>query len=292
MLGQQKIPIINRYELSIKAWGLYKNKTFDGTPLRILKEKMDKAIFNRIESKLVNIGIIKPTPGISGDSSYNILGFIENDPRVIACAIDPFCYISHLSAMEFHGITDRMPEKLYVSTPSNSIWNEFSDQLMRKILGDDYENYYSEGLPILRKVNFEKLAGKPVHQFKSIHLGAFRNFKDQNFRVATLGRTFLDMIRDPLLCGGISHVISVFEEYGKDNKILIIDELNQHGKPIDKVRIGWIMENICGISDSRLEDWTKFAQRGGSRKLDGAAEYSSNFSERWALSINVPLNME
>jgi len=110
--------------------------------------------------------------------------------------------------------------------------------------------------------------------------------------VATRGRTFLDMLRDPQLCGGLSHVLQVYKEHAPQSLRLILDEVDQHGKPIDKVRAGWILESVCHIHDPRIDAWTVFAQRGGSRKLDASAEYSPEFSERWALSINVPVVIE
>lgn len=292
LLGQQGVPVINRYELGVKAWQLYKKKSFDGIPLRNQKDRLDRIAFNRIEARLLENGVLHPVPGLSGSYAYILLGANLSDARILACAIDPFCYVSHLSAMEFHGLTDRMPEKLYISSPAVSVWWRFAEDLMQKSLDGDYFEYISEALPSLQRVSFDRLAGRSVHHFKSLHLGAFRSFKEQHFRVATLGRTFLDMVREPTLCGGISHVISVFKEHGRINKRLIMDELDQHGGPIDKVRVGWIMEDICKVSDPRIDAWTQYAQRGGSRKLDASSYYSPEFSERWALSINVPVGGE
>jgi hypothetical protein len=100
------------------------------------------------------------------------------------------------------------------------------------------------------------------------------------------------MLRDPELCGGIHHVLQVYQEHAQQSLRLILDEVDQHGKPIDKVRAGWILESVCHIEDPRINVWTAFAQRGGSRKLDASTEYSPEFSERWALSINVPIAVE
>jgi predicted transcriptional regulator of viral defense system len=160
---------------------------------------------------------------------------------------------------------------------------------MNKDLGPEFEAYMSAGLPMLQRTTITKLAGRPVHLVTSLHLGAFKHIKDQHIRVSTPGRTFLDMLHEPTLCGGISHVLSVFKEHASVNKRLILDEIDQHGKGIDKVRAGFIFEEICKITDPRIDAWTAHAQRGGSRKLDAGADYSPTFSERWALSINVPI---
>lgn len=41
---------------------------------------------------------------------------MDNAEEVV-CSVDPFCYVSHLSAMEYHGLTNRMPTLLFISSP-------------------------------------------------------------------------------------------------------------------------------------------------------------------------------
>ncbi|MFT7773887.1 type IV toxin-antitoxin system AbiEi family antitoxin domain-containing protein [Roseateles sp.] len=292
VLGERGRPTVSFYELALAAWDLCKRTELHGVPLRAHKARLDWASFRRIHQLMLRNGVLRPIQGISGSPVYTLIGASVGDAKVLACAADPFCYISHLSAMEFHGLTDRMPEQLYISSPAHGPWKQFAAEQMQKDLGDDHADYLAAGLPQLQRSRPEKLLGKPVHQFNSLHLGAYRNFKEQHIRVATRGRIFLDMLRDPELCGGISHVLQVYQEHAKQSLRLILDEVDQHGKPIDKVRAGWILETLCQLRDPRIDAWTVFSQRGGSRKLDASAEYSPEFSERWALSINVPVLVE
>ncbi len=289
LLGQQGAILVSRYELASVVWRIYKQTSFNGSPLRNHKDELDRAAFNRHEATLVKNGVLRSVPGLPEGAAYILIGASISDSRVLACAIDPFCYVSHLSAMEFHGLTDRMPEQLYISSPAAIRWREFATERMNKDLGPEFEAYMSAGLPMLQRTTITKLAGRPVHLVTSLHLGAFKHIKDQHIRVSTLGRTFLDMLHEPTLCGGLNHVISVFKEHASVNKRLILDEIDQHGKGIDKVRAGFIFEEICKITDPRIDAWTANAQRGGSRKLDAGADYSPTFSERWALSINIPI---
>lgn len=40
---------------------------------------------------------------------------------------------------------------------------------------------------------------------------------------------------------------------------------------------GFILEEVCGLRDPRIESWLEFATGGGSRKLDAAANYAPKF---------------
>lgn len=95
------------------------------------------------------------------------------------------------------------------------------------------------------------------------------------------------MIRRPDLCGGIRHVIEVYKGHASTYLTLITAEIDAHGAPIDKIRAGYILEEMCSLSDPVVAGWQRYVQRGGSRKLDAASEYSPHYSARWCLSINI-----
>ncbi len=291
-LGKLGTPVVLRYDIARITWNLYKMRTYEGQPLAIKLDALDKRAFSRIEKTLQNNGILKTLPGVSEQAAHGLIGGNLNDHNAVICSIDPFCYLSHLSAMEFHGLTDRLPEQIYVSTPAGTEWKTFAGERMEKDLGDDWDIYSDSGLPQLERTTVTKLGKRPLHRYASIHHGAFRILKDSPVRVATLGRTFLDMLREPGLCGGLAHVLQVFKEHAAINKRLIFDELDQHGLKIDKVRAGFILEEICNLRDPRIEAWVDFAARGGSRKLDATADYEPKFSERWMLSINTETDIE
>ena len=67
----------------------------------------------------------------------------------------------------------------------------------------------------------------------------------------------------------------------------ISSRINAAGTEIAKVRAGYILSERMGISTDHIQNWAKYVQRGGSRKLDPDASYSSKFSEKWMLSLNV-----
>jgi predicted transcriptional regulator of viral defense system len=176
---------------------------------------------------------------------------------------------------------------IFVSSPASRKWSQFAQKLMKKDLGEDFNIYRVNKLPRLQRIKFNKINKQVINRYSSVHSGAFKSIKGKSLRVSTIGRTFLDMLRRSDLCGGIHHVIEIFKEFGPQYLGLIVDEIDRHGKQIDKVRAGYILEEVCGQKNKTIDGWIKFVQRGGSRKLDPTEEYSHIYSERWCLSINI-----
>jgi predicted transcriptional regulator of viral defense system len=291
-LERLRVPVLLRYDLARLSWTLYRAGTHGGQPLNIRRDSLDIRAFRRIENTILNSGLVKTLPGFPESSAYATFGANLNDHQAVLCSLDPFSYLSHLSAMEFHGLTDRMPEQIYATSPPGRQWTVSALERMRKDLGDEVGPYRQSGLPPLQRLSFDRIGQRRVYRYSSLHVGAYRTIQDSPVRVATLGRTFLDMLREPGLCGGITHVLQVFQEHAPKYKRLIFDEFDQHGGAIDKVRAGYILETLCSLQDPRIDAWVQFAARGGSRRLDPAAEYAPRFSERWCLSINVAIEEE
>jgi predicted transcriptional regulator of viral defense system len=245
-------------------------------------------LFRPITEHLQTLKIFAPLALGGATKAYQLFGHSAASAQQIACALDPFAYISHLSAMEYHGLTDRFPKTLYLTRPPAGEWRQQAEEKMRRDLGDLYEEYLASRLPKLVRPKLSKIAQANLHFQERSQLGAFKHVSGSKLRVATIGRVFLEMIRDPLLCGGIQHVVDIFSSNARQYLRLIVDEYERHGKAIDKVRAGYLLTEVCGLTDPVVESWVQFAQRGGSRKLDPEVEYAPEFSERWKLSINVP----
>ena len=210
------------------------------------------------------------------------------------CSLDPFVYISHLSAMAWHGLTDRLPKTLFLTSPSVKLWRILSHKRLENQLKALYPVYQRAKLPLYRRTNLQRLQNRPLNIWSSSRLdeayqAAFKRAEGGLLRLSTLGRCFLDMVREPELCGGIHHVVEVFENEGPVHADAIITELNQHGNKLERARAGYLLESANPelAKHPTLEQWASEVTRGGSRKLDPSADYADTFSERWALSINV-----
>lgn len=284
-IGKLKQPVITKYQLSVIIFKSY----LSNSVRKILKTKKKpySKVFDQILDELLETGVINENKNFPELSVFNILGKDDSESEEIICTIDPFSYVSHLSAMSYHGLTNRMPKMIFISSPASRKWSQFAQKLMKKDLGEDFNNYRSSKLPKLQRIRLNKINKQVINSYSSMHYGAFRSIKGKNLRISTIGRTFLDMLRRPDLCGGIHHIVEIFNDFGPQYLGLIVDEVDRHGKQIDKVRAGYILEEVCGQKNRIIEGWIKFVQRGGSRKLDPSEEYSHRYSERWCLSINI-----
>lgn len=284
--AEYKAPVISNYQLAVELMTLMNASEYAGRPLKKPNRPIDRRMFYEGRTALLKRALLVADKALPN----TLLRFPdrkEAEPAEVICAVDPFGHIAFLSAMTFHGFTNRLPKVLYMVTPDARTWSRLAAERMARDLGDLEIEFRQQELPDLRHTRLEKLSGMVVEIFRSKDLGGWRNARDGAIRVATIGRTFLQMLQKPDYCGGIHHVMDMYEEHAKSNLATIINEFNQHGTKIDRVRAGYILEERCGITDARIDEWTKDAARGGSRKLDAQAEYASNFSEKWCLSLNV-----
>ena len=83
------------------------------------------------------------------------------------------------------------------------------------------------------------------------------------------------------------HVVDIWKKHGRKWLDEIVSSVNEVGEPITKVRAGYLLDEIIGVNDSRVESWIAYAQRGGSRKLNPEKEYGHSWSEKWMLATNV-----
>ena len=284
LIGGETTPVVSSYRVGLLILEANQKSTAEGAGEP--KDDLTRALYENLTDQLLKLGILRRHPDLPL-TAFRLFGRRNEDPAEVACTADPFCYVSHLSAMAHHGLTDRLPAKLFLSTPAAAEWKRSAVERMQKDLGSSFEAYLKSGLPTLTWRPIAKLGKTEVHIFHSKHQGAFKLVRDNPLRVSTIGRTFLDMLRNPELCGGLHHVLDVYEEHARTWLAPITDEIDRHGAPIDKVRAGYILEERMGLESSVIEGWTKCAQRGGSRKLDASAEYRPVWSEKWCLSLNI-----
>lgn len=274
-------PIISSYELFLEIWKIYKQ----GDTKYLRGEYPSFDVFYRTRGLLVSTGVL------SVDNDYPRLDRVTKVSDLpadeIICLADPYCYISHLSAIQRYGLTDRRPRDLHIT------------QLTHKAIKDDQKKRIDNDLadfPSGAEIEFPKLLAthhpKKVRK-RTLNVTTTKNFgewiklRGSQARVSTIGQTFLDTLDHPELCGGMNHVLDIWKEHAKTYIEEIIAKIEETDKSILKVRAGYILEEQLGIKDNRILVWKQFAQRGGSRVLDPTKKFANTYSEDWMLSLNV-----
>lgn len=246
-----------------------------------------RQLHEAIVAELRGFGLIHPSKDFSPGTVYHLFGRARPAAVEVICAVDPFAYVSHLSAMEHHGLTDRFSKILYLTTPPDSEWREQANHRMDRDLRPQSDAYRQAKLPLLRRQAPERVEGMRIEWIRRANRGAFKIIKSPPMRVAMIGRTFLDMLREPQHCGGIQHVVDVYRESAPSHLRLIVEEVDSHGTAVEKMRAGYLLDEVCRLEHPLIDGWIGLAQRGGSRMLDPNGEYAPHYSEKWKLSINV-----
>ncbi len=295
ILVERSQPIIVEYELFRVLWGLHFAGQYGGKTLRLSRKPPDRTRYRNIVGRLLSDRYLRPDSDFYPPDEWNRAGY--NYARVfrvsdvpdgsaedITALLDPFCYISHLSAMQRYSLTNRIPAALNLSTPKK--WNLARDEKVAADYGDklDPDTYIA---PLSQLTWPEAIRRRQIMLHRTVRTPVVRTIRGSSARIAAIGETFVQMLDRPELCGGMEHVVEVWEQHAEIYLEEIIVAVNHADESIIKVRAGYLLEERLGIHDNRILAWTSFAQRGGSRKLDASAPYVSTYSEKWMISLNA-----
>lgn len=276
-------PIITDYGFFQITLDLYRKGVWQGQKISRLPKGWDDIRARSAQRRLSARRVIAQDNDFRSGVWRIVQATGSGSAEQVACMVDPFCYVSHLSAMERYGLTDRSPEALHLTTPTRPLWAKFRDE---KVEAEWADIPITERAPLLRIGFKDIIRRRPVIVHETRHPARPAVLRSEETRVSSIGRTFADMLSEPSLCGGMHHVIGIWEEEAEEWLEDIIAAIDESNSKIVKVRAGYLLAERIGVQDVRIDSWAQFAQRGGSRKLDPDAPYAPRFSETWMLSLN------
>ena len=281
MLEDRAAPILTAWDLFHRMRTLYH---------RTGKEIPPPAKLYRILHVLLRERVLAPDRDYS--AHYRVVGVPDQPADDIVCLIDRFACISHLSAMQRWGLTDRQPHALMITRPdAGTVRKKLAEIAAREaaeIPWKDRPRQPRTGpFRLGNIVHPEHVRARPVRMHVSRRASSMVRDRNGFARVTSIGQTFLDMVQTPRLCGGMSHTLEVWEEHAGDFLDEIIGSVDGCGSVVTQCRAGYILEERLGNADRRVMAWKSGAARGGSRRLDPARPYVPKWSHDWMISINA-----
>ena len=273
-------PVITQFEFFRVIWRMYQLSAEEKLYLRHDTPSQDD--YSRLRLNLKKTGVIGADRDY-GARIIRVLTVSDLPAEDIVCLVDPTCYVSHLSAMQRWGLTDRNPGALLLTRPDRKAAQADLQKYMDDALYDDEENPFP-----LRVISHPKrVRRRTVSVYETKTYGAYIQNRGSDVRVSTVGQTFLDTLQKPDLCGGMAHVLDVWREHAPTYLDEIVAAVDKATSGLVKSRAGYIIEEFLGLDHSGIEPWKALGQRGSSRKLDPSKEFAPTFSETWMISLNV-----
>jgi len=284
-LHEQRVPVVTTYGLFLELRALYHS----GRELYLRKALPDTEELATRREHLLAANALTHDPDYP-HSVYRVADNSRGETEEVTCLVDPFCCIAYLSAMARYGLTSRRPKAVHLKSPDKKIRRSWVEERMAQDYGEELPELSENQVIWLRKISHPyTVRQRPVQERNTRYIGGMAAIRDGYARITTIGQTFVDMLEHPGACGGMAHVLEVWDEHADLYIDQIVEAVDQHPRPIIKVRAGYLLDERLGIAldDKRIQAWTRYAQRGGSQILDPKATFSPEHSEKWMLSLNV-----
>lgn len=189
----------------------------------------------------------------------------------VAMALVHTAAISHWSALNYHGLTDQTPRRVFVLTTARAVprWRGVK------------ETRSTKGYPV----------GETLYQFVQVKPQRFFGTQkvwvnEARITITDPERTLLDGLTVPHYCGDLSEVLHAFE-VGRPK--LNLERIIEYALQLDAAtakRLGWVLEQQ-GVAPTRLERLRAVPIK-GYRLLDPTGLHRGVCDRRWMIQVNLP----
>ncbi|NQY73615.1 MAG: type IV toxin-antitoxin system AbiEi family antitoxin domain-containing protein [Candidatus Margulisbacteria bacterium] len=226
--------------------------------------------FNQMLHHLTKAGwLVRIRKGLYALSS-TVPGVTPAHEYEIAMALVDPSAIAYWSALNYHGLSDQIPRKVFIQTLKNvSIPRDRTKKVGQS-------QYQIEGF------TYHFIQIKPERFFgtEKVWVG------EAKVTITDPERTLLDGLMMPYNCGDFSEVLSAFE-IRKDN--LEVKKIIDYALKLDTAvakRLGWVLEEM-EIDPNLLRPLEELPIK-GYRPLDPTNERKGPCNKRWRLQENLP----
>ena len=189
----------------------------------------------------------------------------------VAMALVQPAAISHWSALNYHGLTEQIPQRVFVLTSARSVPRPRG---ARAAAGND-------GYAV----------GGTVYQFVQVKPERFFGVQEvwvdeSRVKITDPERTLLDGLMAPQYCGDFGEVLHAFDKLGSK---LDVERIIEYALKLDAAtvkRLGWVLERE-GIPPARLDPLRATSIK-GLRVLDPTGPRRGPCNAEWSIQVNLP----
>jgi predicted transcriptional regulator of viral defense system len=196
---------------------------------------------------------------------------------------NPYCSLSHHTALLFHHLTDTYSHTVHVFQPAPS-----SSDIPLGTTSRDWDFYDP---PQGKKL--KKIGTTPVIWHSLTHTHGTREYREYGYtiQVTDVERTLLDGLLEPDWCGGFENVVRAWKEaQDRLNLALLVHYVDTFNSMILRQRVGFILKKL-NLPHPALSSWKTTLSHGGSSRLVAKNPFSSQYDEEWFLSINADVSV-
>src|SRR3990167_732226 len=210
---------------------------------------------------------------------YVSMGLLPEQTNIPPFAISAYLIqpsaISHWSALQYHGLTEQIPQIITASTPSKIVTPSMREkQPQREKSKHAWE---------IDGVRYEYINVQQKHFF-----GIEKIWLDEHFQIQITDkeRTLLDLFIYPKMFGGIGEAFGILENaLATINIQKLVDYAIQYDKKSLDKRLGWALEYF-GVTAKQLEPLLKVPSNYYCR-LDPSAPALGPCDKRWMIQNNL-----
>jgi predicted transcriptional regulator of viral defense system len=260
---------------ALNAQGLYVFSTADA---RAIAAQCGVAVssITYVIDQLVTAGWVQRLRRGLFAGTGSLPGIQHLHPFAVATRLIEPSAISHWSALQYHGLTEQLPQYITVTTP-------------RKVVTPGMRKSASERTPADKHrwtVGAEEIEFVTVHPDHFFGIGQV--WVDQFFRVPIFDRerTLLDLCIFPRRFGGMTEVLGILEEHWASCDLArLIAYAVQYGMVVVAKRLGWTLETV-GVPPSNIEPLLAIPATSYGL-VDPSRPQAGSYDPRWRLRNNL-----
>jgi len=131
------------------------------------------------------------------------------DANLVALSLYPNSYLSHFSAVHYHGLTDEIIKTIYVNKEQSQKQHLMSEG-DKPLLQEKIDSAFSK--PMRKTNNFYEYGGQRIYILNGKYTNKLGILEETGYSITNLERTLIDIAVRPEYSGGVFEVLQIYEK--------------------------------------------------------------------------------